>query len=181
MGKHLLIVNNVNSAHINKFLNNNWILLKLLEKFIKIYVRQVFVSVWQNFAFSRHHVCQVLKILFAVLLYVLYGFRVPVRNGFFYLSNLNFTENHKVLKASRSHGWVWLLLKLRIKLNALSNLRQQFLSSHSSTLEFSAYRMLFLTSDLYSFKSRINRQLWTVGSFQIDFLYVLIFLWFFFL
>ena len=38
-----------------------------------------------------------------------------------------------------------------------------------------------LTYDLNAFKSRINRHLLTVGSFKRDFLYALIFLWFFFL
>ena len=33
------------------FLNNNWILLEFLKTFIKVYVWQVFVNVWQNFIF----------------------------------------------------------------------------------------------------------------------------------
>ena len=39
----------------------------------------------------------------------------------------------------------------------------KFFSSHSSTLEFSAYRML--SFDLWSKKSRINRHLLSAGSF----------------
>ena len=57
---------------------------------------------------------------------------------------------------------------------------QLFLSSHSKTLEFSAYRMLPLTYDLNGFKSRFNTHLLTVGSFATDLLYALIFLCFFF-
>ena len=43
------------------FLNNNWILLKFNKIFIKVYVRQVFINVWQNFISSGHYVRQVLK------------------------------------------------------------------------------------------------------------------------
>ena len=47
----------------------------------------------------------------------------------------------------------------------LQCLCQQFLSLHSQTLEFSAYRMLSFDLCLIGFKSRINRHFLTVGSF----------------
>ena len=43
------------------FLNNNRILLRLNETFIKVYVRQVFVNVRRNFISSGHSARQVLK------------------------------------------------------------------------------------------------------------------------
>ena len=44
---------------------------------------------------------------------------------------------------------------------------QQSLSSHGYTLEFPAYRML--SFELCGFKSRINRHVLTVGSFETSF------------
>ena len=54
--------------------------------------------------------------------------------------------------------------------------------SFLAQLDFSAYIECFpLTYDLNNFQSRINRHLLSVGSFERDFLYALIFLCFFFL
>ena len=49
----------------------------------------------------------------------------------------------------------------------------------TARVEFSTYRLLFLTYDLSGFNSKINRHLLTVGSFYANFLDAVIFLCFF--